>query len=421
MKRTKNKDPRSRIMHVNNSVFTDVLTSDNDHFNLCPTCDKIESYIAKTYTGERTSYRDNTIALIGEWGSGKSTVFYNLYRRFGKDTNFLPIYFNAWEYQNDVSFSYSIITKLYKNYFKPEHRFLIGFLSSAKFITSNSSFSISIGDSVGISNPTLAESLKNKFLKSQYYDELLKFKKNYNLVIDKITKNKYEKGIIVFIDDLDRCDADKVMDLLSDLRRILSYSKDSFDSPLGNPNNLLKIIFILAVDKTALSHAIRTKYGSLFEPNQYLEKIIDRRFIMQPPKINQFFLQSYFNDNNTNISDTILSFLHKIEYTNPRKVKNLFNHLLTHGIIEEHQDNYMKFIFILYLYILKNECDEAYINTLNPISKFATIADLTSTERDNTASSVFRRIMQLYGTGHILIEYETLKHPHTLDKVRIMV
>ena len=406
-KMPQNTEMSQNIIHTDNSIFSEILTPENDYFNLHPTYKFIYEYIDKTYDGEFESYRDNTIALVGDWGSGKSTIIYNLFKYYD-DSNFLPIYFNAWEYQKDINFSYSIVSKIYQSYIQLGNRGSKALLDLTKSITMDSSVSIGVKQIGSVNLPSLRRALRNNVLRSTYLEELNSFKTTYRNVITTIT-NKFESGIIVFIDDLDRCDTDKVLDLLADLRKILSFSKDSFDAPLSKPEKLLKIIFVLAVDSTSLSHAIQCKYGNLIQPNQYLEKIIDRTFFIKEKAINQNFISTYL-DWELELSDQLHHFLDHLNYRNPRKIKIMLNQLKTLGILEEAKRNKMLLFLTIYLFILKSHSESEYNSIINPIQKFSIAAEKCKTPNDkNSSSGYFKGIIEFYDYGSVHIVDKNLK------------
>lgn len=382
-----------------NCVFLDDLSDSNDLFELKPTIEKIKNHIEENYIGDENcySYLNNTLALMGPWGSGKSTVFFNIFKHFHENTGkgFLPIYFNAWEYQRDISFSYSIITHLYKNYVSPERIVADKILPLARGLFLNSKLVVGVKDVASIETKSLEELTEDDIKNASYYDNLKHFKTSYKKLIEGLTKERYKNGIIIFIDDLDRCDPKKVLALLSDIRTLLSYSKDSFyrglDESINEP--ILKIIFILGVDISALNQAIITNYGQLFEPQEYLEKIIDHTFIL-PHTISKEMLQYYLGESFPEI-DTILRFLELIEFTNPRKLKLMFGQFKLHEIPDWIDMNYMKLLFTIFLYVVKQSNKNQFRELNNPINKFIIASEKSSIgsnqyKSDNTFSDIMR-------------------------------
>lgn len=136
-----------------------------------------------------------------------------------------------------------------------------------------------------------------------------KFKTEFVRWEDLITKGKNPKYNIVFIDDLDRCEPENVLNLLSALKLFFTYGE--------------KTIFFCGVDKKAINEAVRTKYGKVVKANEYLEKIFDISFTM-PEHENLLKLVSvYFEDKD--VSNRVSIFLKDLDFTNPRRVKKMFN------------------------------------------------------------------------------------------------
>ena len=72
-----------------------------------------------------------------------------------------------------------------------------------------------------------------------------------------------EEKIIIFIDELDRCNPQYAVKLLE---RIKHY----FNHP--------KVVFVISYNKAELQHSIKTLYGSEFSADKYLERFFDYEF-----------------------------------------------------------------------------------------------------------------------------------------------
>ena len=65
--------------------------------------------------------------------------------------------------------------------------------------------------------------------------------------------------MVVFLDDLDRCESDNIITVISAIKLLLSINKN--------------IIFIIGVDKTAVTLALKNKYNNDYnKADEYLEK-----------------------------------------------------------------------------------------------------------------------------------------------------
>ena len=99
-----------------------------------------------------------------------------------------------------------------------------------------------------------------------FYSKLESFKKAFIEMEKSILGQNTDKKIIVFIDDLDRCEAEHVINILSSIKNFFKYGK--------------RTIFFCALDKNAVTKAIQTKYKDVIKSEEYLEKIFDVSFNM---------------------------------------------------------------------------------------------------------------------------------------------
>ncbi|MFT7640583.1 MAG: putative KAP-like P-loop ATPase, partial [Pirellulaceae bacterium] len=76
------------------------------------------------------------------------------------------------------------------------------------------------------------------------------------------------KPVIVLIDELDRCRPNYSVDLLERLKHYFAVEG---------------IVFVLAVDKTQLCHAINGVYGEKFDSSTYLPRFFDEIFRLAKP------------------------------------------------------------------------------------------------------------------------------------------
>jgi hypothetical protein len=151
-----------------------------------------------------------------------------------------------------------------------------------------------------------------------FYKALENFKTEFIRFEDKITNGDNPKYNIVFIDDLDRCEPEQVLNLLSAIKLFFTYG--------------MKTIFFCGIDKKAVEQAVKTKYGEIVKANEYLEKIFDISFSM-PENDDLLKMISYYFDNTIYelgtdiepINSRVSNFFQYLEFTNPRRVKKVLN------------------------------------------------------------------------------------------------
>lgn len=148
----------------------------------------------------------------------------------------------------------------------------------------------------------------------------------------KILLRNYKKKLIVFVDDLDRCDEDKILSIIHALRIIIENKEISS-----------KIIIITAVDETILKDVIKNRYKDLQVRNldlmvkEYMEKLFV--FSIKLPALNESqliniannYADSVFRNSHISVKTTkeyslFTDYLKKTKkQLTPRQVKNVYN------------------------------------------------------------------------------------------------
>ena len=279
----------------------------NDCFGTLKKVDAIEKILRSEILNNHS-----TAALYGDWGSGKSSVILTLIDRFERDrnSNIIAIKFDAWKYEREESLSYAllefIINELEKNDDKRiEYKIRAikdDVLKSGRIVLK----------SVGISLSPISLSFENKDVDCKDIDNLVKNLEKISEIL-----RESNKKLIVFIDELDRCEPEHILELLSSLKAIFNASNDN--------NGKSSIIYFVAIDKEAVSKAIKTKYEDIIKAEEYLEKIFNVSFSM--PKIITLkdFIKSYPFFNNDEIAEKLAKFFEAINFTNPRRLKKVLN------------------------------------------------------------------------------------------------
>lgn len=229
---------------------------------------KFSSNLAKSVL----SYTDEdclTIALMGKWGSGKTSII-NLFQKCLKHYNpqTIIIHFNPWNFssRNNLLFQFfdtlsNVNNDKFTEYVNKENLKNFG-----KFLINSVSFSVNSGifgfgfdphiDSVLSDDETLID-LKNKIKKD--------FKK-----FDGIK-------VVIIIDDIDRLTN-------TEIQQIFMLVKSLADFP--------NVMYLLSFDKEAVEGALDNI--NVYSPKNFLEKII--QIPITVPKINQFQLDNMVGD-----------------------------------------------------------------------------------------------------------------------------
>ena len=273
-----------------------------------------------------------TIALQGEWGSGKTSLMNGLKQNLSDCDNskFHSIWLNTWEFalmKDAQSTLMDIIAGLIQETSKiakldeTTTNKLLGKLWSGIKDTSMVVAKKALDNAVDGAG-TVIDTFSNKG-KSSISD----VRNDLEDIIEKcITKDK-KKGIIFFIDDLDRIDPPVAVQLLELLKNIFT---------------LKNCVFILAIDYDVVVKGLEPKFGKLSEKNErefrsFFDKIIQVPFSMPVSsyQIDDFLKNSlksinYLSDENLENRELIAYFSEISNLSvgkNPRALKRLMNSL----------------------------------------------------------------------------------------------
>lgn len=188
---------------------------------------------------------------------------------FGTEKYDMPkmatVYYDAWKYDDTedplLSLLYCIMNRFGESV--PEDKVAV----IKKFAKQSISIFSSAGRYVtGINVQEILETIKNfaeaceDTVKEQKSNESLE--KRINSFLNDVVLDDEEK-LIIFIDELDRCNPQYAVKLLE---RVKHY----FNHP--------KVIFVISYNKSELQHSIKTLYGSEFSADKYLERFFDYEF-----------------------------------------------------------------------------------------------------------------------------------------------
>ena len=286
-----------------------------------------------------------SIAIQGEWGSGKTSLMNILKYRLCEASNsiFYPVWINTWHFslanettpqQAVVDILKSIILQIGKIN-KNNSNFISNFIDIAKKLAINVG-PVVVEEAAGAVSEKLSLSKdfgKNIVKATAYYikgnqDPVIKeLRDNAEGLIQEIMSHKdnNNRGFIFFIDDLDR-----IPPVLS--VRILEI--------LNNVFNIKNCIFILAVDYEAIVQGLKPKLGNLSKNNEqkfrsYFDKLIQLplsiplqiydigAFVKQALEQVDYFSKEELTDNI--IIHYIVLFVQLSVGMNPRLLKKLIN------------------------------------------------------------------------------------------------
>jgi len=274
-----------------------------------------------------------TIALQGEWGSGKTSLMNSLHNELSAENkDFYSIWLNTWEYallKDPYTTLIQVIKGLLEETIKifDKHN-----VSAAQELKKKASqfFKKAL--------VTTAKIAANKVVEGtdQIIDQLVgEEEKEIRIgdlrnqlehsITECLKEDRTKKGFIFYIDDLDRIDPPVAVQILELLKNIFTIKN---------------CVFILAIDYDVVIKGLESKFGELTEKNErefrsFFDKIIQLPFSMPTSsyRVDNFIKDGlhqigYIDDNHLN-DNTLIDNLSEVTTlsvgTNPRTLKRLLN------------------------------------------------------------------------------------------------
>ncbi|MGR3178799.1 MAG: KAP family P-loop NTPase fold protein [Candidatus Anammoxibacter sp.] len=283
----------------------------------------------------------SSIGIYGNWGSGKSSLMQMCIEELSKEKTTLCIKFNGWLFEGyeDAKTALlgtildeikkektltkkanEILKKLYENTDKLKLasmglKYGIDFLTTGGIgtiadITVKSILSKIKDNASNVSKKDIDNILKKEFKSEELRKNIKTFQKDFT---ELLKESKIDK-LVVFIDELDRCNPDTILDTLEAIRLFLFTQNTSF---------------VIGADERHVIYSVRKKYSEI-EGNQidigkeYLEKMI--QYPIRIPQLSSREVEFY-----------ILCLLFQNELNDDG-----FNKFLTY-IAKSKKDNFLEF------------------------------------------------------------------------------
>ena len=297
-----------------------------------------------------------TISIQGDWGSGKTSMM-NMVRAKLNESNVHTIWFNTWQFsqfqmQDNLAISMlgSLLSELDCD--KKKVKDLLGTLGNAsrtalKILADNVAGGVvadKLGEIMGAPEVDSAEKIKE-------------IKNDFQNAINKKLNSLNKEKAVIFIDDLDRLQPAKAVELLEVLKVFLDCEK---------------CVFVLAVDYSVVTQGIKQKFGDSVDEEKgksFFDKIIQLPFKMP---VAQYDISNYISDALKEMGiahdeKSVKQYVGLIETSigcNPRSIKRLFNTYMLLDIISQESSysaNDSKRRMILFAIIcMQMEFDELY-------------------------------------------------------------
>jgi hypothetical protein len=257
-----------------------------------------------------------TVAIQGDWGSGKTSMMNMVSSRLKEDV--VNIWFNTWQF-SQFDLQNGLAVALFTNLLTElecgqDTKDKVLHAMKGAFKTA-----MVIGAEM-IAGGTVAQRLDGIQSQntSEVFSELLKLKDTFQrAILDKL-KTEGKNRVVIFIDDLDRLQPEKAVEFLEVLKIFLDCEG---------------CVFVLAVDYEIVTQGIRQKFGRLVSPEKgrsFFDKIIQLPFRMPVAQYNILgYIENMLRNMQLECDTTELTqFEDLVTYStgrNPRTIKRLFN------------------------------------------------------------------------------------------------
>ncbi|WP_195599654.1 KAP family P-loop NTPase fold protein [Longibaculum muris] len=250
-----------------------------------------------------------SIGVYGDWGSGKSSLMYMCKKSLEKDDkNVKCLVFNGWLFENyedaKTAILGTILDEIGENTTLPEKakKILSGLYESIdklKLVKSASKFGLQYFLTGGVNNfidlaidniikesnkmvqdidtETLKDKVSNKLENKELRKDIRKFQNEFA----ELLKETKISRLVVFVDELDRCSPDTILNTLEAIKLFLFQ---------GN------VAFIIGADERHISYAVKSKFKDIegIQINigqEYLEKLV--QYPIRIPRLNSEEVEIY--------------------------------------------------------------------------------------------------------------------------------
>ena len=346
---------------TNYKGFTDSAAT-TDEFKITRYIDGLSEFIQECNT-------PMTIAVQGDWGSGKTSVMQMVKDKLPASSK--TVWFNTWQYSQfnmgdelSVSFLGALVESLgveneeLNSKFKTAVKTLKSVLRAGAIIALDTQVSGYLADKVADATADKPEKVTDI---SRIIEDL---KDQFDNCVKSVIENseKETNRVVIFVDDLDRLNPGKAVELLEVLKLFLDCKN---------------CVFVLAIDYNVVVRGVRDKYGDDFSEEKgksFFDKIIQVPFKMPVAEYDvSNYVKTCFESIGIKLEkqeqiDTYINLIVHSNGTNPRSMKRLFNSFLLlskvadKALFEIEQNREMLFAMLclqssydqVYSFIIKN-------------------------------------------------------------------
>ena len=318
-----------------------------------------------------------TIAIQGDWGTGKTSIMNMI--KDGIEDKCLYAWFNTWEF-SQFNMSDELVISLLKSMvdslnIKEENNNLnksLKILANSLKSGTLMAIDMAAGGRVADTAEKVIDGFTNKD-QTDYFNSIKVLKEQFQNHINYALEKSGKDRVIMFVDDLDRLNPEKAVELLEVLKNFLDCEN---------------CVFILAIDYKVVYKGIKLKYNNVLDENKgkaFFEKIIQLPFKVPVVEYNLYnyvkhSLQEigYSDDINVNLCVELIS---NSIGKNPRAIKRLLNSALLLKKIQGDKlftkENELILFGILCLQLSYEEVYNFFVTNLRDFNTFDELIKLT--------------------------------------------
>ena len=326
-------------MSANDKTLISVtdLPAYKDEFEITPYINGLANFIKSCET-------PLTIAIQGEWGSGKTSIMNMVKNQLNNTTGlkYKAVWFNTWQYAQfdsvsrlNVMFITDLIEQLFEDKDKSSTQNLknakpVEAMSKVMKVITNSYIDKVADEKIGLKDftETVKNSMKGASAQDGQWDyqkylhtesqAMRDFKKTFGAYVEYCCKQYGYDRIVFFIDDLDRIAPYRAVELMEIMKNFLDCEY---------------CIFILAIDYVVVVRGVKDKFGETQESKarSFFEKIIQLPFMVPVNYYNvEHYVENLLNGLGLSIQDSkihknLFELMKLCTANNPRAIKRLLN------------------------------------------------------------------------------------------------
>lgn len=249
-----------------------------------------------------------TIGVYGDWGSGKSSLMKMVKKSLDTDKNTLTVEFNGWLFEGYEDAKTALCGTILDEMHKHEKHFakakkkikaLLDKVDGGKLLSKGVKYGLDFLLTGGIGSITeltltglvsavkqkagdVSEDEIKKVVDALKVDDTKRAEiKNFRKTFKEVFEECKGERLVVFIDELDRCTPDTVLDIFEAIRLFLYVPGTTF---------------IIGADERLVSYAVKTKYKDIPGHDidiskEYLEKLV--QYPVKIPQLNESEVRQY--------------------------------------------------------------------------------------------------------------------------------